>query len=1011
MTTRSHMSFWIVLCLLLVVLITISPKEELPEYRPAPFLTVDAGWADSVWHKMETESRIGEMFMVVTDHADTTEPELTALISQYQVGGVLFRGYPIQDQYRLTHALQHQPRHPLLIGMDATNIADSLIQIPHDLSFAAIRDDSLLREIGRQAAVELQALGVHLYLTPSLQANFQDENTEQIVNNLAALNRGFQQAHVLLSPTEVVPYFPYERDSARIEYLLHPYDQMSQAGFAAMMIESEVIDRIHLNSQKTQIIQSYLEKNIAYRGLLLGEVEKELGDVEDQVRKMLKAGTDLILVRPDQLPIAMATARDLVSRNFFSDEELKENGHKLLLAKSWSDASRMQWTSIRDTLSPPSNDARIRWNNRQLAQAHLTLVQNNNQQIPFSNIKDKATHLLVIGDELPDLLSTMRTYGPVSTSHIPSEDNEGIKPLKPRILAEFDPVVIVLNEQSEPNKIDPDFMTSLETLAKMTEVIIVNVGEDLSPLTAFESYPSLVQVYDNLPLDQQLLGQLLWGGVSPGGRLPVSLSDRLTYDQGRSTPVTRLAFSQPEEVGIASGDLARIDSIVQEGIHAYAMPGCQVLVAKGGKVIYNQAFGHHTYARKRRVYPSDLYDLASVTKVAATTVASMKMDQDDRLHPDDRLSRFFRDQLVIMDSVSHTDTLFVHKDSLPVLKKDSSPFVLVSQRSASSAQPATDTVDWGADSLLILKTWKMGQIKRRGQIFDLKISELLTHHSGLPAGLAILPFLNYRDSLVGKYDRYYHASDDSLYSIQVAGDFFMREDYWDSLWMKTKATNVSPAKAYEYSDANMILVQQAIDSINQEPMNVYLQRELYQGLGMQNTSFNPRQWCEPERIVPTTYDGAWRGQLLRGYVHDPTAALLGGVSGNAGLFSNAQDLAHLFQMLLNLGHYGGERFMDPNVVREYTRKQGGHRGYGFDKPPTYRSEYIIGSQASQASFGHTGFTGTCAWVDPEEELVYIFLSNRVHPKPNNWKLNELKIRQRIHDVVYDAIRNAYQIEI
>ena len=500
-----------------------------------------------------------------------------------------------------------------------------------------------------------------------------------------------------------------------------------------------------------------------------------------------------------------------------------------------------------------------------------------------------------------------------------------------------------------------------------------------------------------------MIAQVLWGGLEPRGKLPKKISEHLLIGKGEGFQPNRLAFSVPEEVGIPSSALQEIDSIVREGIRAYAMPGCQILVARQGKVIYNRTFGHHTYARKRRVYPTDLYDLASVTKVAATTIASMKMQNAGRLHPTDQLGRFFKDKLVVVDSVSQIDSLFVHRDSLPKMDQSTSPFVMVAQRRSSRGHAEVDTLAWGSDSLLLIRSWKMGRYKRRGEIFDLRLSELLTHQSGLPAGLPILPYMEYRDSLTGKYDKYYQASGDSIYSIQVAGNFYLRNDYRDSLWEQTKAMHYAPEKVYEYSDANMILVQQVIDSLNQEPMDQFLQREVYEKLGMQNTTFNPLESCNPERIVPTIYDAAWRGQLLRGYVHDPAAALLGGVSGNAGLFSNAQDLAHLFQMLLNRGEYGGERLVDPMIVKEYTSRQMGHRGYGFDKPPTHRSAYIIGSQASTSSYGHTGFTGTCVWVDPEEELIYIFLSNRVHPKPNNWKLNELEIRQRIHDVIYTAI--------
>ena len=279
----------------------------------------------------------------------------------------------------------------------------------------------------------------------------------------------------------------------------------------------------------------------------------------------------------------------------------------------------------------------------------------------------------------------------------------------------------------------------------------------------------------------------------------------------------------------------------------------------------------------------------------------------------------------------------------------------------------------------------------------------MSHTSGLPAGLPIRRFTNYQSKRrkVGKYDKYFQPKKDSLYSIQVAGGFYLRNDYLDSLWQDSKLIEMSPAKEYEYSDANMILLQQAIDSINRQPIDSFLQRVYYERLGMQNTAFRPRERFEEDRLIPTEYDARWRGQLLRGYVHDPTSALLGGVAGNAGLFANAGDLAILFQMLLNGGTYGGERYLSPRTINTFTRTQGAHRGYGFDKQPG--GPYIIAESASPRTYGHTGFTGTCVWVDPDEDLIFIFLSNRIHPKANNWKLKQQRIRQRIHQAVYDAL--------
>jgi CubicO group peptidase (beta-lactamase class C family) len=381
----------------------------------------------------------------------------------------------------------------------------------------------------------------------------------------------------------------------------------------------------------------------------------------------------------------------------------------------------------------------------------------------------------------------------------------------------------------------------------------------------------------------------------------------------------------------------------------------------------------------------------------------MRMDQQGKLRPEDRLGKFFHNQLVQVPAQRLIDTLYLRRDSLPLMQPDSnSLFVLVSKRNA-TGNLSVDTLSIGADSLMIVRKWERAAMRRPAYLFDLTIGELLSHHSGMPAGLPILPYLNYKDSLIGRYDRFFHPKLEEKYQVEVAGRFYLRNDYLDSLWEATKRIVPSSAKAYEYSDANLILVQQAIDSFNQEAISEYLDRELYQPLGMSRTCFLPLKVFSPEEIVPTEYDGYWRGQLLRGYVHDPTAALLGGVSGNAGLFSNANGLAHLFQMLLNLGHYGGERFLDDRIVREFTRRQYGHRGYGFDKPPYRGSDYIISAEASPNSFGHTGFTGTCVWADPDEELIFIFLSNRVHPRSSNWTLNELRIRQRIHDVVYAAL--------
>ena len=307
-----------------------------------------------------------------------------------------------------------------------------------------------------------------------------------------------------------------------------------------------------------------------------------------------------------------------------------------------------------------------------------------------------------------------------------------------------------------------------------------------------------------------------------------------------------------------------------------------------------------------------------------------------------------------------------------------------------------------ADSSIVLYRPETLILSGESNIFKIKISDLLTHHSGLQAAMPILPYLTYRDSGFGRYERYFHPEKNDTFSIEVARDFYLRKDYHDSIWKEIKYLRRFRRRHYEYSDVNFVLLQQAIDTINGYSIHNYLGEHIYRPLGLTNLRFQPLKTLKESRIVPTSHDVRWRGQLLRGYVHDPSAALFEGILGNAGLFSNAYDLGVLFQMLLNGGIYGGDTILNPETVSLFTQLQEGHRGYGFDKPPR-DGRYIVSTMSSPESYGHTGFTGTCVWVDPNYELVYVFLSNRVYPSAKNWRINSLAIRRRIHDVIYNSI--------
>jgi CubicO group peptidase (beta-lactamase class C family) len=243
---------------------------------------------------------------------------------------------------------------------------------------------------------------------------------------------------------------------------------------------------------------------------------------------------------------------------------------------------------------------------------------------------------------------------------------------------------------------------------------------------------------------------------------------------------------------------------------------------------------------------------------------------------------------------------------------------------------------------------------------------------------------------------------DGMHSKAIGENFYMREIIIDSVWQLAKQTAVRKDKDYVYSDMNFYLVMKVVETVSKTALDLFVRKQLYEPMHLKHITYKPLEHFKKEEIVPTEEEKIFRKQLLRGYVHDPTAALLGGVSGNAGLFSNAEDLGMLMQMLLYGGSYGGQRYFSESTVRLFTQpSEGGYRGLGWDHQ-TKSGMKMIAPSASVSTFGHTGFTGTCVWVDPENEIVFVFVSNRVHPSGTNQKINGMQIRQKLQQMIYDA---------
>ncbi|SDP85530.1 CubicO group peptidase, beta-lactamase class C family [Mucilaginibacter sp. OK268] len=423
--------------------------------------------------------------------------------------------------------------------------------------------------------------------------------------------------------------------------------------------------------------------------------------------------------------------------------------------------------------------------------------------------------------------------------------------------------------------------------------------------------------------------QVIFGGLPVTQKLTRTYSPQFAAGMGFITDKIRLQYTVPEDAGINANNLTGIDDIAREAIAEHATPGCVVLVAKDGKVIFNKAYGYHTYDKAIPDQITDIFDLASMTKITATTVEAMKLTDEGKLNLEATLG-----------------------DYLPQTRSSNKN--------------------------------------------DIQIRELLMHQAGLIPDIKGFEKVKPTD----------HSTDSSAaYPTRVSEHYFLRKDYYkDVMFPDILSSPLKTRGQYVYSDVGLVLMMEVVESITAIPENVYVQQAFYKPLGMQTAGFLPLYRFNQNQIPPTENDQEYRQSLLDGYVHDPTAALMGGVAGHAGLFGSANDVAILYQMLLNRGTYGGTQYFKPEVVDLFTSKQSAvsRRGLGFDRWDPIEDRHYPSKLASPQTYGHTGFTGTCIWVDPKYNLVYIFLSNRVHPDVSN-KLGSLNIRPRIQDVVYEAI--------
>ncbi len=949
-------------------------SKVVPKFR-----TLKNKWIDSVFNSLSLDEKIGQLIVVAVypTAGESHHKSIDNVIKKYKPGALMFsKGAPI-EQANLTNRYQSISKTPLLISIDGewglSMRLDSVVKYPRQMLLGAIQNDKLIYDFGQEVGRQCKQLGIHINFAPVIDINNNPLNPvigsrsfgEQrwnVAHKGFAYMFGMQQQHIITTAKHFPGHGDTNSDShytlpvinhpfQRLDSIeLYPFKYLINNGLTGMMVAHLFVPALDstknmVSSLSPRIVGELLREKLNFQGLIFTDAlgmkaTNVFGSQAEVAVQAFRAGADMLLM-PRDIPGLISGIKAAIKRGEISKKEIDRRCYKILQAKSWVGLSKykpIDTKSLHKQLNLPQAVA-IK---RKLIENAITLVENKDFIIPFKNIdKVKIASVSIGNGKKSQFQKTLSLYDDIKHFYINKKASvDEFNSLMEKLLS-YDVVVLAFHSYSHRPEwygLTPQSIKFAHQLTNYTKVV-VDIFANPYILSRFnrKKFYGIVMSYEDSRICQDLSAQLLFGGISAAGRLPVSAGKQYPVRTGLIQEKIRLKYATPLEVEINEFKLNRIDSIVGDAINKRAMPGCQILAIKDGVVFYNKSFGYHTYAKKHRVSNNDIYDLASLTKILATTPAIMKLTEEGKINLYDKISTYIKG----LDSTN---------------KK------------------------------------------------NIQVKQLLAHQARLRAWIPFyLKTLN-RKKLSLDTSIYRHHKD-SVFSLAVTDNLYIRKSYTDTMYRQIIKSALRKRKGYRYSDLGFYLLYKIISENLQEDFPSYLENNFYAPLGSNTLCFNPLRKFSRDKIVPTERDKVFRKQLVQGYVHDYGAAMMGGVGGHAGLFSNANDLAKLMQMYLQKGEYGGQRFFKDKTVGLFTKqayaRSLNRRALGFDKPGQRKKSPVIRA-ASAKSYGHSGFTGTIAWVDPKYNFVYIFLSNRVHPDAGNRKLVKMNVRAKIQAVFYDA---------
>ncbi len=970
---------------LIVFFLLIALSVNLKAQQEPLFLKYKTDkWVIEQLDKMTLDEKIAQLMTisVYPEQGEISKNKTIDQIKLYKPGGILvMQGKPVESA-KWINEFQQNSKIPLLVAIDGewgmSMRIDSVMKFPYAQAIGAVQDSTYIYQMGRDFAAQLKMMGIHMNFAPVADINTNPinpvinfrsfgENKINVAKKAWWVAKGMQDEGIIpvakhfpghgdtdTDSHKVLPFLTHSK--ARMDSLeTYPFRFLTNQGIIGIMTAHLNVASID-NSQtpsslSKKIVTGYLREEIGFKGFVVTDAINMKGvntDKGNAQAEALIAGNDMVEFVPD-LQKAIQSVKKAMDEGRLTIAEIDEKCTTVLALKRWANLNNYKPSSI-ENLTDKLNSPQFEITNRKLIKGSFTALQNFGI-LPVQGLDTLRIASVVLGSsEISPFQKMLEKY--TSIDHFVLSKNAAAQDWTNIRIKLKNYNLIILGIQGINIYPSSKYGTTelqrqaVSEITQSTNTVTVFFGNAYA-LKHFENIyysKGLIVAYQNTDLVQELAAQMIFGAFDANGKLPVNVDEWFKLNDGFEIKANKsLGYSIPEEEGISSKTLNRkIDSLAYLGLNEKAYPGCQVLVARNGNVILHKTYGYHTYDKKLKVLETDLYDWASITKVSGPLPAIMKLVDEKKLDVERPLSDYW------------TDFKNSNKEGI-------------------------------------------------------KLSEYLTHQSGIPSGL---PLWQMGSNKKGELDPniFKHESIDG-YRMRVSENLYLKDNFNKLIYDAIRDCNVGNKK-YVYSDLSFLIYPQLITNITGVNYEDYVKTNFFKPLGAKTLTYNPYLHYSLNQIIPTETDNLFRKQNIIGFVHDESAAMLGGISGNAGLFGSATDLAKIFQMYLQKGYYGGKRYISEETMNLFIKprfpENNNRRALGFDKPlldNKTRSEKDAypAKGVSSSSFGHSGFTGTFVWTDPETGLLYIFMSNRVYPTRENGKIFDLNIRSGMLQSIVECI--------